>query len=271
MQYQAKDIEILVSTMNQSNLDFLFKMFPNNLWKEVAILIINQTGYSPLESSYENIKIINSQDKGLSNSRNLALQNASKELLLISDDDIIFKEEFIDIILRGFNSIPSNVICFQFEKNNKLAKNYPQEKLLNINWFKLLDTSSVEVVLKRETIINNNFQFDNKFGINAPFIMGEEAIFLSDMKRKNVNIGFCPKTILSHNNLTTGNKIPINLIYYSCGAIFFRIFQNRYLFWILIKIFFDLKQRKITLKKILDLIQIAQKGKKEYVKSLYNS
>lgn len=271
MQYQTKDIEILVSTMNQVNLDFIFNMFPNHLWKDLSILIINQTEYPSLESSFENIKIINSQEKGLSKSRNLALQNASKELLLIADDDIVFKENFIESIINGFSTIPSDIICFQYETNNKLAKNYPEKIKKNISWLQILNISSCEIVIKNNIQKRTEINFDNNFGVNAPFLMGEEAIFLTDMKKKNIRIGFYPKTILAHNSLTTGIKTPTNSIYYSCGAIFFRIFKKKYLFWIIIKLFFDLKQRKITFKKILDLIQIAQKGKNEYIKSLYNS
>lgn len=36
--------------------------------------------------------------------------------------------------------------------------------------------------------------------------MGEEAIFVSDAIKKGLNIGFVPKTILIHSDLSTGEK-----------------------------------------------------------------
>lgn len=267
MHYQVKDIEILISTMDKMDLEFIIEMFPNNLWEHVSILIINQTKHSPLESPFKNIKVINSDEIGLSNSRNLALKNASKEILLIADDDIIYKENFIESVLEGFNNSSSDVICFQYEIFGKLAKNYPLRILNNIDWMRLLNVSSAEVVLKK-AVVSDTFYFDNKFGINSPFYMGEEAIFLSDIKKKKIHIGYYPKAILSHNNLTTGNKTSNEIIYYSSGAINYRIFKKQYLMWVFIKILFDLKQRKIRMKNVLKLILKAIEGKKEYLNSL---
>lgn len=265
MNYSAGDIEILVSTMNQKNLDFLFKMFPNEIWKRVSILIINQTKNYQLISGYHNIKIINSNEIGLSNSRNMALKNASKEILLIADDDIVYKENFIESVLEGFNNVSADIICFQYEIYGKTAKNYSSRVSNNINWIRLLNVSSAEVALKKE-YVNDKFYFDKNFGINSPFLMGEEIIFLSDIKKEKIKIGYFPKIILSHNHLTTGHKTPIEEIYYSSGAIFYRIFKRRYLFWSFVKIFFDLKQGKISFWKIFSLFKYLIKGKMDFIK-----
>ena len=161
MKYSVDDIEILVSTINQKSLAFLFKMFPNETWKRISILIVNQTRTDQLVSNYHNIKIINSREIGLSNSRNVALKNASKEILLIADDDIVYKENFIESILEGFNSVSADVICFQYEIYGKPAKNYLSRISNDVNWLRLLNTSSVEVALKKE-LVYNTFYFDDK-------------------------------------------------------------------------------------------------------------
>lgn len=267
MKYSVDDIEILVSTMNQKSLAFLFKMFPNETWKRISILIVNQTRTDQLVSNYHNIKIINSREIGLSNSRNVALKNASKEILLIADDDIVYKDNFIESILEGFNSVSADVICFQYEIYGKPAKNYLSRISNDVNWLRLLNTSSVEVALKKE-LVYNTFYFDDKFGKNAPFLMGEEIVFLSDLKKNKCKIGYFPQLILSHNHLTTGFKTPIEQIYYSSGAIFYRIFEKKYLLWILIKLFFDLKQKKVKITDTVRLFKKAIGGKKAFIKML---
>lgn len=267
MKYSVDDIEILVSTINQKSLAFLFKMFPNETWKRISILIVNQTRTDQLVSNYHNIKIINSREIGLSNSRNVALKNASKEILLIADDDIVYKENFIESILEGFNSVSADVICFQYEIYGKPAKNYLSRISNDVNWLRLLNTSSVEVALKKE-LVYNTFYFDDKFGKNAPFLMGEEIVFLSDLKNNKYKIGYFPQLILSHNHLTTGFKTPIEQIYYSSGAIFYRIFEKKYLLWILIKLFFDLKQKKVKITDTVRLFKKAIGGKKAFIKML---
>lgn len=264
-QYSEKDIEILISTMNRNNLDFLFQMFPNDRWKNISILIINQSENQILHSDYDNIQIINSKEVGLSKSRNLALKNAKGKLLLITDDDVVFKPDFIENILQGFRTLSSDFICFRYEKNNRLAKNYPTKPKENISWARLLSTSSIEIVFKRELVLEKSIFFDVHFGINAPFGMGEEAIFLADFKNQNHSIGFFPKTLLTHNHDTTGERISAKITYYRCGAIFYRIFGRKYWLWIFIKMVFDLKQNKISLWNIISLFKQAQKGKQDYL------
>lgn len=263
--YSEKDIEVLVSTMNRNNLDFLFQMFPNDMWQNVSILIVNQSENQLLSSDYKNIRIINSKEVGLSKSRNLALKNSKGKLLLITDDDVVFKPNFTESILQGFHTLSSDFICFRYEKNNRLAKNYPTKQQENISWARLLSTTSFEIALKREVLLEKSILFDVHFGINAPFGMGEETIFLADFKNQNHSIGFFPKTVLTHNHDTTGERISAKTTYYRCGAIFYRIFGEKYIFWLFIKVLFDIKQHKIKWFNIPSLIQEGIKGKKDFL------
>ena len=81
--------------MNRDNLDFLIPMFPSANFADFTILIVNQTTEKKLmNSDFPNLKVINSFEKGLSKSRNLALKNATKKILLIADDDVIYLPDF---------------------------------------------------------------------------------------------------------------------------------------------------------------------------------
>jgi hypothetical protein len=65
--------------MNRNSLDFLIPMFPSRKFFEFNILIVNQTTENQLlNSEFPTVRIINSFEKGLSKSRNLALKNAIK-------------------------------------------------------------------------------------------------------------------------------------------------------------------------------------------------
>ena len=84
------------------------------------------------------------------------------------------------------------------------------------------------------------------FGLGTTFLMGEEAIFINDCKNKGLKIGFVPQQLLSHSQQTTGNRTPVSEIYFVLGAVFYRIFGKMFLFWIALKLFFDIKQGKIN-------------------------
>ncbi len=181
--YQISDIEILVATMNRSNFDFLKTMFVFLDYTNFNLVVINQT--SPdvqLISNSEKIKVINSFEKGLSHSRNLALKTATKDLLILTDDDVVFQPDFEECVVKAFNTNATHDgFRFQFlNGKGNLAKKYPHQFENKLSNLEILNTSSVELVFKRKSVQEAKIQFDTDFGLGTEFAMGEEAIFVAD-------------------------------------------------------------------------------------------
>lgn len=266
--YQKSDIEILIATMNRSDFSFLNAMFPDFNLDDLNLLIINQTAQNLLlTSEKENIKVINSFEKGLSKSRNLAIQNAVKELVVITDDDVVFKPNFENEIVSAFNNLNCDIINFQIEKSeNQLFRKYSKSLKSKLNWFEIVNTHSVEMVLKREIVVKRQLFFDENFGLGAHFKSGEEAIFMANAKNNNLKLGYYPKPIVIHNEVTSTAKSSKKEQYYIQGAVFYAIFGKLYSFWIMLKIFFDLKQSKITFSQIIELVKKSIEGKNHYAK-----
>ena len=183
--YTKSDIEILIATMNRDNFDFLIPMFPFANYWDFSLVIVNQSSGNSLISSHENVKVINSQEIGLSKSRNLALNNATKELLVITDDDVIFKPDFEFKIIKAFNHFNNPaMIRFCSEKEaNALMQKYPKQQKMNLSWLDVLNTKSIEIVVNRTQIKNQKIQFDERFGLGSTFGAGEEQVFLSTLKK----------------------------------------------------------------------------------------
>ncbi|WP_333808155.1 glycosyltransferase family 2 protein [Flavobacterium sp.] len=266
--YQKSDIQILIATMNRTNFDFLRTMFVFSDFSNFNLLVINQTTPDKLlQSDFENVEVINSFEKGLSKSRNLALKMATKKIIVLTDDDVVFQLGFEDFILNAFNSnIKHDGFRFQYENENGIfPKKYPKRFLQKLSHFEILNSSSVELVFKTESIKTKDLIFDENFGLGSTFYMGEEAVFVSDAIRKGLNIGFMPQTILLHADLSTGEKTSSSELYFVQSAVFYRIFGKMYLFWVALKLFFDLKQNKIKITQVYYLLTQALKGKKAYV------
>lgn len=266
--YQNSDLEIVIATMNQINFDFLNAMFLNTDATKFSILIVNQTTEDKLlVAHHDTIKVINAFEKGLSKSRNLALQNATKPLLLFTDDDVVFEPDFDAKIVAAFTTYTEyDGFRFQFLKSKDvLAKPYPSDFKPHLTPFEILNTSSVELVFKNKSLKGSHLKFDEGFGLGAPFFMGEEAIFVADAKAKGLKIGFVPEIILLHATPTTGYKTEPTTLYFVQSAVFYRIFGKMYLFWIALKLFFDVKQRKINFTAVVHLFKQALKGKQAYV------
>ncbi len=266
--YNTSDIEILIATMNRTNFDFLQSMFVFSGFYNFNILIVNQTTKEEiLESNYESVKVINVFEKGLSKSRNIALQNSSKDILVFTDDDVVFDLKFSEKIIKTFNKRKDfDGFRFRFKiESGGFSKKYPDKFQPKLNWFEVLNASSIELIFKRESIYNI-VSFDENFGLGSLISLGEEAVFLADAKKKKLKIGFVPKTLTIHNNKTTSQVISNELKYFNQGAIFYRIFNKKYLFWVFLKLFFDVKQGNIAFSNIGKLLNKAIKGKNKYAK-----
>ncbi|MGN7811294.1 glycosyltransferase family 2 protein [Flavobacterium sp. 22076] len=260
--------------MNKDSLDFLIPMFPYSHFSAFQILIVNQTeGEKILTSGYSNIRVINSFEKGLSKSRNLALENALGKILVIADDDVVYEEGFITKITDAYNKFPAAAVI-QFSAVNSigdLIKKYPSNSKVNLNSFHILNVSSIEMTLNKTVIDASQIRFDENFGLGAVFEMGEEAVFLSDLKAKNKQLVFDPQVIAMHENPTSSEKINITDKYYIQGALFSRIFKKKYIVWLFIKMFFDLKQNKINFRNIKTVLKSAKNGHEKFERTRHEN
>jgi glycosyltransferase involved in cell wall biosynthesis len=269
-EFKKEDFEIVISTMDRSSLDFLIPMFPFCHFSDFQILIINQTTENhKLTSGFSSVRVINSNEKKLSKSRNIALQNSIGKVVLIADDDVVFKKNFDSIIINSYNKYPNaTVICFAIEKpDGSLFKKYPAKTKENTTQLDIFNILSIEISLNRVAFEKLNVKFDENFGLGSHFIMGEEAIFLSDIKLKNQQLIIEPKVIAIHPTISTTDKLNLEQRYCIQGAFLTRVLGTRFYLSIFQKLFFDVKQKKIALNQILAAIKSANKGRNEYYKT----
>lgn len=263
--FTENDIEILISTMNQTNLDFLFQIFPLKHFSNYNILIINQSKTTTLSSKFPSVRVINSFDVGLSKSRNLAIENAIGKILLIADDDVIYQKNFIKKIIEAHNKFNKATIinfCAIKEKGVGLKK-YSNRSRLQLNSLGILNVSSIEMTINKEKLGLTGIRFDENFGLGSSFEMGEEAVFLFDLKRKDQQIAFENQIIVKHEGLTSSNKIDSLHKYYIYGAILSRSLITNHVFWLMIKMFFDLKQNKLKINFSFKAVDNFNKGRKK--------
>jgi glycosyltransferase involved in cell wall biosynthesis len=133
------------------------------------------------------ITIVYSTDRGLSRSRNLALQNADADIVVIADDDMRYVDEYPQIILRAYESHAYDDILTFKVKNDK--KYFSQEKKLN----KILiqKVSSVEITMRLNAV--KYIKFNDLFGTGSEYFQcGEESIFLKDCINSKKHIKYMP-------------------------------------------------------------------------------
>jgi glycosyltransferase involved in cell wall biosynthesis len=253
--------------MNKDSLDFLIPMFPYSHFSAFQILIVNQTeGEKILTSGYSNIRVINSFEKGLAKSRNLALENAVGKILVIADDDIVYQKEFTMRIIAAYHKYPDAVVInfSAVNLNGDLIKKYPSSSKANLSIFDILNTSSIEMTINKKIIDESKILFDENFGLGAVFGMGEEAVFLFDLKGKHKQLVFDTEIIVKHEGQTSSSKKEADERYYIQGALLTRIFKKKYIVWLFLKLFFDLKQKKIKFRDIKNVLKSAKIGHEKF-------
>ena len=219
-------LEILISTKQRDNLDFLHNIFVNNNSHSNSVLIINQTENINFSCpSTGKIKLINKNEIGLSKSRNLAIHSSTADICLLADDDVVYEKDFDKIILNAFSNNPNaDIITFMMKDfDGKLFKKYPKKKLHDKKT--LSSVNSVVIAFKRDSIISNNIKFDNNFGLGSIFQTADEYVFLRGAMDSNLNIIFQNEVILSHDIISSGKDAASDRVLFAKGALFYKYYN----------------------------------------------
>jgi len=258
------NFQILIATMHRENFDFLYAMFPHHNLIDLDIIVVNQTTSNTiLSSEISTVKVINSFERGVSKSRNLALQHATTDWCLIADDDLVYLKDFEKQIVNGSSAFPnSGLVVFEVEsKKDCLHRVYPEKSILQLNAFQKLNICSVEMLINRRDI-NNKVVFNTWFGLGSQFFnSGEESVFIKDVEvNTSKNISFYKGKIVKHPSLSTGMKYEYSKRYITKGAVFSKVFPRSFPLWMLIQLLFDIKQGRIKINTIFKAYMEMQKG-----------
>lgn len=186
-----KKFEILLSCMYEKDMNILER---SNI--KCDCVIVNQCNKNSKEryifSDNKKCIWINSNERGLSKSRNMAIENAMADICLIADNDQIFDEDLEEKILTAYRELPkADIIIFDLYNKKRKIKNikYKMKRL------ELLRVGSWQISFKRKSVVNNNLKFDIKLGAGTGNGAGEENKFLLDAYDKGLQIYHYPINI----------------------------------------------------------------------------
>lgn len=247
--------EILVSTID----DRCFKLenkIPFN------VLFINQL-IKKKKSNFVKDNLFSYAGKGLSKSRNKALEKATGSVCLISDDDVSYKENIDKILLGYYDEFPhADIITFQIETPDGGQFKKYKDKVFWHNERTIMRVSSIEISFKRDSIVEKKITFDEEFGLGAKFATGEEVIFLHDALKKGLKILYVPVPIVIHPKESSGGNFKDNpSLIKAKGAMFYRMFGWKSFF---ISLLFSFKKYRLSGYSLIKFYSFMAEGKKEY-------
>lgn len=192
--YSAESVCVLVSTMNQ----------PDNatLQKEMNIggryTVINQVtkvNDVPVDINSQSRKFLSFKERGLSRSRNRAVENSTAEICVVADDDMYYVDGYQEIISEAYKKYPdADIIAFHVDNEDKVK----QKKVMKegrIGFIKSMRIASWQITFKRSSLLKKGIIFDEKFGTGTEDYMGEENILLFDCLKSKSKIYYVPTKI----------------------------------------------------------------------------
>lgn len=185
------DIEVLVSTMDLQNQEKLINKM--NIKRNLIINQVKEKILNDVESG-EN-RLYSYHEKGLSKSRNRAIEHSNAEICVIADDDIRYEDNYEKIIEEGYKKYPdADIIAFHVENvDKKMEKARRREG--KQNFFTSMKIQSVQTTFKRKSVLNKKIRFDENIGAGTELYSGEENVFLADCIKKGLKIYYIPKKI----------------------------------------------------------------------------
>ncbi len=183
-------LEILLSCMNQKNTSIV-----QNSAIAGDVLIVNQADKNDVLDEWngtQHIRMLTTTERGLSRSRNMAIQNAEGDICLLCDDDELFVPDYESLIINAFMTFSdADVIAFNIMNKETRLKPVVQR----LSYLNTLKIASYQIAFRRQAVLNAGIWFDPFMGAGSGNGCGEENKFLLDCLRKGLKIYFHPATI----------------------------------------------------------------------------
>ncbi len=191
----ARDrLQILISSVNKDPQRLLGGM---NL--ESDGILVNQLigdgapeGITPGEKSCEiyghSFLILNRKEQGVGLSRNTALENSSAEIIQFGDDDIIYEKGYAERILKEFDEHPEADILLFNVKAQEGRETYWNNDFSRVTWRNYGRYPAYAICARRDKLINSGIKYSLLFGGGAPYMNGEDSLFLHDALKAGLNL-----------------------------------------------------------------------------------
>lgn len=160
----------------------------------------------PVLRHREDFKIYCWKDKGISVNRNHALQVADAQIVLMTDDDIIYTSGQIRALMELWENNPElDVITTRYDSDCN-HKDYPAMSFNLCHPPKGYSVTCFEISFRPASIKAKGIKFNEFFGFSTLFHGGEEVVFIHDIVKAGLSGKFFPITVGFHPGLTTGGR-----------------------------------------------------------------
>lgn len=186
------NVQVLIATMNRKDHSLLDDM---NI--QTAAIVGNQCDRNEIsEFTYggHSIKWLSFAERGVGLNRNNALMRAQADIVMFSDDDMVFVADYETIVTRAFEQIPqADVIIFDLSYPNHDRK--PITKIRRLNARSCMRFGAARISARLQSLRMHGMSFNLCFGGGAQYSSGEDSLFLMDCIRRGLKVYSYPVVI----------------------------------------------------------------------------
>ncbi len=173
-------LQVLVATMGRQDTTIAEQM---NI--RCDAVIANQADRAEIlceDTAHGKVKMITTPTRGVGLNRNIALTAADGDILLMADDDMVYREDMPEQVLAAFEEHPeADVILFGLEmtKEGKVyeTRTEPWHRLRVRNAMRY---GAARMAVRHSALLDRNITFHQRFGGGCPFSAGEDSLFLKN-------------------------------------------------------------------------------------------
>ena len=188
-------IQVLVAAMHQKD-----HSLPEKMNIRTDVIVANQCDRDSIESFCWNghdVVYINRNQRGVGLNRNQALLQATADICLLADEDVVYYDGYEKIVADAYARHPdADVIVFDMKvltNAGEISNIIKREKFVGKKG--AARYGAVRISFRTESIKRKNVYFHRMFGGGTPFANGEDSIFLSDCVDRGLKVLTCPQTL----------------------------------------------------------------------------
>lgn len=251
-------LEVLVSAVNQNVEELHERMKLNS-----DAVIINQCDRNA-EEYYEwrnhHITEVDMAARGVGISRNTAILKSSADILLFSDQDIIYQDDYEVKIEAEFANHPeADMILFNVEVGED-RKTYENIAWKRVHWYNCGRYGAVSFAIRREKLLESRVMFSQLFGGGAKYCAGEDSLFLKDLMDRGVRVYASPIVVGKEDDTeSTWFKGYDAKFFYDRGVLYHQLYGCMAKVWAL-RFLYVHKARLTVQIPLLEAFQHMKKG-----------
>lgn len=184
-------------------------------------------GVPPALVARPELAIIDLPGRGLSNSRNAALEQAQDPFLLFSDDDLELDPEGLLALRDALRDDPKLDLAVGWRKESLPPADHPRHRPHDLGALNAGRVCAPEFMVRMESVRRLKLRFDPRFGVGADLPSGEDYIFVTDLLRAGGKARSLPIVTGSHPHPSTGDEWRDATVMKARRAVLLRVFGWR--------------------------------------------